>query len=129
MSELTVVNKPKVVKHLLVIFFLCKTLYFQVLFLSLFLVVFFFFFVIGIVLSSFFYGYIITQLPGGFLALKCGGKNLFGLGILSTAVLTLLTPVAARASVGLLVALRVLIGLCEVCESLYNISLLIITNN
>lgn len=67
----------------------------------------------GIVLSSFFYGYIITQLPGGFLALKCGGKNLFGLGILSTAVLTLLTPVAARASVGLLVALRVLIGLCE----------------
>ena len=76
---------------------------------------------IGIVLSSFFYGYIITQLPGGVLALKCGGKNLFGLGILSTAVLTLLTPVAARASVGLLVALRVLIGLCEVCESLYNI--------
>lgn len=67
----------------------------------------------GIVLSSFFYGYIITQLPGGFLALKFGGKNLFGLGILSTAVLTLLTPVAARGSVGLLVALRVLIGLCE----------------
>ena len=129
MSELTVVNKPKVVKHLLVIFFLCKTLYFQVLFLSLFLVVFFFFFVIGIVLSSFFYGYIITQLPGGFLALKCGGKNLFGLGILSTAVLTLLTPVAARASVGLLVALRVLIGLCEVCEPLDNISLLVITCN
>ena len=124
MSELTVVNKPKVVKHLLVIFFLCKMLYFQVLILSLFSVVFFFFFSIGIVLSSFFYGYIITQLPGGFLALKCGGKNLFGLGILSTAVLTLLTPVAARASVGLLVALRVLIGLCEVCESLDNSSLL-----
>ena len=129
MSELTVVNKPKVVKHLLIIFFLCKTLYFQVLILSLFLVVFFFFFVIGIVLSSFFYGYIITQLPGGVLALKCGGKNLFGLGILSTAVLTLLTPVAARASVGLLVALRVLIGLCEVCEPLDNISLLVITYN
>ncbi|PFX25882.1 Vesicular glutamate transporter 2 [Stylophora pistillata] len=53
------------------------------------------------------------MLPGGFLALKFGGKNLFGLGILSTAVLTLLTPVAARGSVGLLVALRVLIGLCE----------------
>lgn len=125
MSELTVVNKPKVVKNLLVIFFLCKMLYFQVLILSLFLgCLFFFFFSIGIVLSSFFYGYIITQLPGGVLALKCGGKNLFGLGILSTAVLTLLTPVAARASVGLLVALRVLIGLCEVCESLDNSSLL-----
>ena len=69
----------------------------------------------GIVLSSFFYGYLITQLPGGYLALKFGGKNLFGLGILSTAVFTLLTPVFARASVGLLVALRILIGLCEVC--------------
>lgn len=67
----------------------------------------------GIVLSSFFYGYLITQLPGGYLALKFGGKNLFGLGILSTAVFTLLTPVFARASVGLLVALRILIGLCE----------------
>ena len=69
-------------------------------------------------LSSFFYGYIITQLPGGCLALKFGGKNLFGLGILSTAVLTLLTPAAARASVALLVTLRILIGLCEVCNLL-----------
>ena len=65
-------------------------------------------------LSSFFYGYIITQLPGGYLALKFGGKNLFGIGILATAVFTLLTPVAARAGVALLVALRILIGLCEV---------------
>lgn len=68
-------------------------------------------------LSSFFYGYIITQLPGGYLALKFGGKNLFGLGILSTAVFTLLTPVAARTSVAVLVALRILIGLCEVCNA------------
>ncbi len=67
-------------------------------------------------LSSFFYGYIVTQLPGGYLALKFGGKNLFGLGILSTAVFTLLTPVAARAGVAVLVALRILIGLCEVCK-------------
>ena len=68
-------------------------------------------------LSSFFYGYIVTQLPGGCLALKFGGKNLFGLGILSTAVLTLLTPVAARTGVAFLVALRILIGLCEVCNA------------
>lgn len=67
----------------------------------------------GIVLSSFFYGYLLTQLPGGFLALKFGGKNLFGLGILSTALFTLLTPLSARAGIGFLVALRVFIGLCE----------------
>lgn len=79
-------------------------------------------------LSSFFYGYIITQLPGGCLALKFGGKNLFGLGILSTAVLTLLTPVAARASVALLVTLRILIGLCEVCNNTCNYILLLIMN-
>jgi len=70
----------------------------------------------GIVLSSFFYGYLLTQLPGGFLALKFGGKNLFGLGILSTALFTLLTPLSARAGIGFLVALRVFIGLCEVCN-------------
>ena len=71
-------------------------------------------FAAGVVLSSFFYGYIVTQLPGGLLALKFGGKNLFGLGILCTSVLTLLTPLAARSHVGFLITLRVLIGLCEV---------------
>ena len=73
-------------------------------------------FLAGIILSSFFYGYIITQLPGGFLALKFGGKNLFGLGILSTTLFTLLTPLCARAGIVFLVALRILIGLCEVCN-------------
>lgn len=30
---------------------------------------------IGLVLSAFFYGYIVTQLPGGWLATKHGGKK------------------------------------------------------
>ncbi|XP_032230700.2 sialin [Nematostella vectensis] len=67
----------------------------------------------GIVLGSFFYGYIVTQLPGGLLAKRFGGRNLFGIGIFCTAVFTLLTPVAAHAHVGALIALRVLEGLCE----------------
>ena len=68
----------------------------------------------GWVLSSFFYGYILTQIPGGFLATRFSGKHVFGLGVVLTSVLTLLTPVAATTNIWLLVALRVLEGICEV---------------
>jgi len=47
------------------------------------------------------------------LAERIGGKILFGGGVLVTAVLTLLTPVAARQSVYTLIALRVLEGIGE----------------
>ncbi|XP_066917804.1 sialin-like [Clytia hemisphaerica] len=67
----------------------------------------------GFVLSSFFYGYIITQIPGGWLATKYGGKNLFGCGVLMTALFTLITPPAARCNVYLLVAVRMAEGLFE----------------
>ncbi|XP_048241386.1 sialin-like, partial [Haliotis rufescens] len=67
----------------------------------------------GAVLASFFYGYILTQLPGGFLATRYGGKYLFGGGIFVTAVLTILTPVFATWSVYLLIAVRVIEGLFE----------------
>ncbi|KAG1658841.1 Sialin [Nymphon striatum] len=49
----------------------------------------------GRLLSSFFWGYIITQLPGGVISGKFGGKNVFGFGILSPAIFNLLTPLAA----------------------------------
>lgn len=71
----------------------------------------------GYVLGSFFYGYIITQIPGGYLAEKFGAKYLFGFGVLCTAILTLITPVVARLSVGLLIAVRVMEGLGEVTLS------------
>ncbi|GFO01841.1 vesicular glutamate transporter 2 [Plakobranchus ocellatus] len=67
----------------------------------------------GIVLGSFFYGYITTQIPGGWLASKIGGKKLFGYGVLCTSVLTLITPVAVRYSVYLFIAVRVLEGIGE----------------
>eukprot|EP00112_Aurelia_sp_Birch-Aquarium-sp1_P023445 Seg699.7 transcript_id=Seg699.7/GoldUCD/mRNA.D3Y31 product="Vesicular glutamate transporter 2" protein_id=Seg699.7/GoldUCD/D3Y31 len=67
----------------------------------------------GIILSSFFYGYIITQIPGGYLAARFGGKNLYGGGILMTGLFTLLTPLAARGNFYLLIAIRVLEGFFE----------------
>uniref|UniRef100_H2ZGX8 Sialin n=1 Tax=Ciona savignyi TaxID=51511 RepID=H2ZGX8_CIOSA len=67
----------------------------------------------SLVLGAFFYGYILTQLPGGYLASRFGGKWLFGGGVLCTSVLTLLTPVAARTSFALLIVVRVLEGIGE----------------
>ncbi|XP_077290239.1 major facilitator superfamily transporter 9 isoform X2 [Arctopsyche grandis] len=67
----------------------------------------------GLVLSSFFYGYIVTQLPGGWLATRFGGNRVFGIGIGATALLTLLTPLCAHISTSLLVAIRVLEGIFE----------------
>ena len=70
----------------------------------------------GLVLGAFFYGYILTQVPGGFLAERLGGKWLYGCGVLMTAVLTILTPLAARCSVYLFIAVRVLEGIGEVSQ-------------
>lgn len=67
----------------------------------------------GWILGSFFYGYIITQIPGGYVASKVGGKLLLGFGILGTAVFTLFTPIAADFGVGALIVLRALEGLGE----------------
>ena len=47
------------------------------------------------------------------MAEHIGGKIIFGGGVLVTAVLTLLTPVAARWSVYMLIGLRVLQGIGE----------------
>ncbi|KAK7471778.1 hypothetical protein BaRGS_00035600 [Batillaria attramentaria] len=68
---------------------------------------------VGQVLAAFFYGYIISQLPGGFLSNRFGGKWFYGGGILLTAVLTLLTPAFTNWSIYLLIAARVLEGLFE----------------
>ncbi|XP_048858349.1 sialin-like [Brienomyrus brachyistius] len=67
----------------------------------------------GWILGSFFYGYIVTQLPGGYLARKHGSKWLLGLGILCTVIFTLLTPLAASLGAPYLIGVRVLEGIGE----------------
>ncbi|XP_058832664.1 sialin [Topomyia yanbarensis] len=67
----------------------------------------------GYVLSSFFYGYILTPFLGGFISNRFGGNYVFGVGIGATAVLTLLTPLAAKAGVGMLIAVRIIEGIFE----------------
>lgn len=68
----------------------------------------------GMILSAFYYGYIITHIPGGLLAQKFGGKQTLGLGIFSTALFTVLTPAVARMGSLQLIILRFLMGLGEV---------------
>ncbi|XP_022170952.1 sialin-like [Myzus persicae] len=67
----------------------------------------------GEILSSFYYGYILTHLPGGILSQRFGGKHTMGLGILSTAVFTLMTPYVAYMGTRSLTVLRFLEGLGE----------------
>ncbi|CAG9770536.1 unnamed protein product [Ceutorhynchus assimilis] len=67
----------------------------------------------GYILSSFFYGYLATQFVGGIIANKIGGKNMFGIGVAVTAVLTLITPWLVVTNVYLLIAVRVIEGLFE----------------
>ncbi|XP_029406031.2 putative inorganic phosphate cotransporter isoform X1 [Bactrocera dorsalis] len=66
------------------------------------------------VLSSFFWGYIVTQIPGGHIAQKYGAKTLLLIGITLCSVLTLLTPLAVEfGGWQLLFALRVVQGLLQ----------------
>ncbi|XP_053987943.1 putative inorganic phosphate cotransporter isoform X1 [Hylaeus volcanicus] len=68
----------------------------------------------GAILSSFYWGYVVTHLPGGMLSERFGGKHSLGLGILATAVFTLITPVVVDYGEATgLIAVRVLMGLCE----------------
>lgn len=68
----------------------------------------------GIILAAFFYGYVTTQIPGGMLAERFGGKLPLLFGIFWTAVLTILTPVITHHGgfIGIVIT-RVLEGVGE----------------
>jgi len=55
----------------------------------------------------------VLQIPAGWLADRYGGKRLFGGCILISSVISLLTPIAARAHFGVLLFLRVVMGFCD----------------
>ncbi|ROL48694.1 Sialin [Anabarilius grahami] len=67
----------------------------------------------GMLLGAFFFGYLFTQIPGGYLSGRFGGSLFLGGGVLGTAVLTLLTPLSAQLGAKWLFALRALEGFGE----------------
>jgi ACS family sodium-dependent inorganic phosphate cotransporter len=67
----------------------------------------------GLVLSSFFWGYLWLQLLGGWMADRFGGKRVLATGVAVWSVATFLTPPAASISFGALLAMRALLGAGE----------------
>ncbi len=67
----------------------------------------------GIIFSSFFYGYMATQILGGYLSDRFGGKWVLAAGALGWSVFTLLTPLAAHTSFAFLIVCRVVLGISE----------------
>lgn len=68
----------------------------------------------GYILSSFFYGYVITQIPFGLLSKKYGSIYFLGVGMLINSIFGLLVPVAANLNIWALIAVRFIQGLGEV---------------
>lgn len=50
----------------------------------------------GLILSAFYWGYILTHVPGGLLSAKIGGKYTLLLGVAIATIFTLFTPLAIR---------------------------------
>lgn len=68
-------------------------------------------------MSSFLYGYVVTHFPAGLLAERFGGKHIYGISLLVTAVSMLLTPLAiVKWEWKGLILLRVCMGLGQVCS-------------
>lgn len=64
--------------------------------------------------SSFFWGYLITQVPGGFLASKFPANRIFGTAIATSSFLNLLLPGAISIHPSTTIIVRVCQGLVEV---------------
>lgn len=67
----------------------------------------------GLVLSSFFIGYLLAMTPGGWASNRFGGRVMLGWALLLWSLFTYLTPAAAAGSFGLLIAARILMGAGE----------------
>ncbi|XP_057430815.1 sodium-dependent phosphate transport protein 1, chloroplastic [Lotus japonicus] len=68
---------------------------------------------VGLIQSSFFWGYLLTQIAGGVWADKVGGKQVLGFGVVWWSVATILTPVAAKLGLPFLLVARALMGIGE----------------
>jgi len=67
----------------------------------------------GLVLSSFFIGYLLFMFASGWLSNRFGGKRVLGFAVLTWSACTLLTPSAAATSLAMLVAARIAMGIGE----------------
>lgn len=62
------------------------------------------------ILGSFFWGYVLTELPGGRMAEIVGARKIFGGGMLAASILTILTPAACYLHHYVVIVLRAVLG-------------------
>jgi len=67
----------------------------------------------GQILGSLFYGNIISQIPAGILAEAMGGKHIFGIGVLVSSIVTLLTPLLVLQGTWCFILSRAIIGFAQ----------------
>lgn len=65
----------------------------------------------GVLLGAFFYGYIVTQVPSGWLCDRFGAKIVLGIGLGTVSVLTLALPEAGRSSPYAMLVVRIIQGM------------------
>ncbi|KAL6203376.1 hypothetical protein ACLB2K_027076 [Fragaria x ananassa] len=68
---------------------------------------------VGLIQSSFFWGYLLTQIAGGILADTIGGKQVLAFGVIWWSVATALTPIAAKLGLPFLLVVRAFMGIGE----------------
>eukprot|EP00899_Mesostigma_viride_P003922 jgi/Mesvir1/13530/Mv16412-RA.1 len=68
---------------------------------------------VGVVQSSFFWGYLLTQIAGGVWADRIGGKAVLSFGVVWWSVATMATPWAAEMGLPALLACRACMGIGE----------------
>uniref|UniRef100_A0A8C3X7J0 Solute carrier family 17 member 8 n=1 Tax=Catagonus wagneri TaxID=51154 RepID=A0A8C3X7J0_9CETA len=68
---------------------------------------------VGLIHGSFFWGYIVTQIPGGFISNKFAASRVFGAAIFLTSTLNMFIPSAARVHYSCVMCVRILQGLVE----------------
>ncbi|XP_022147345.1 ascorbate transporter, chloroplastic [Momordica charantia] len=68
---------------------------------------------VGLIQSSFFWGYLLTQIVGGIWADKIGGKLVLGFGVVWWSIATIMTPIAARIGLPFLLMMRAFMGIGE----------------
>ncbi|ESQ37692.1 hypothetical protein EUTSA_v10028551mg [Eutrema salsugineum] len=68
---------------------------------------------VGLIQSSFFWGYLLTQILGGIWADKFGGKVVLGFGVVWWSIATIMTPIAARLGLPFLLVVRAFMGIGE----------------
>jgi len=69
--------------------------------------------IVGLVQSSFFWGYLLTQIAGGIWADSIGGKQVLGFGVIWWSIATIATPIAAQIGLPALLFVRACMGVGE----------------